>query len=156
MKMRRIAETGALGRLESYYKQRHTALANVLQQKLDYFNPQNIGGAPGEQEALGLDPSGFEGIGSFVVEPVPSQDPSKSLAYVRDESGVEMLVDTVIAASLLDQLQAGATSEEVWDVLSEASAESDTGAMSFASEDERAQNLWDQQFVASRRSPFVR
>lgn len=140
MRMIKISESGALDRLSKFASKRQAALADRLQQLLDSFSPRDIS----EQGQTWKAPEGM-GLGTFTVEPAPTQAAGKELVYVKDESGMEVLVDPVVAISYLQNVSAGDISQEnVWNLLNDASAETDTGAMSFNPQDEEAESAWGQ------------
>lgn len=153
MKMRRIGENGTLARLDAFYLKRVQALVNVLQQKLDHLSPQPI--SAGDRVVLNVSPGDV--VGDFTVEAVPSSDPAKSMAYVRDELGNEVLVDTVVAASYLDRLGLGVSRDQVWENLNAAATESVAetitapGGQDTTLQDAEAEALWQQQLQAYRR-----
>lgn len=146
MKTVRITESGALDRLGSFLRNKQAALADRLQQLLDSFSPRDIAQPDG---TVWPAPEGG-GAGKFTVEPVPAQA-GKELVYVSDGTGMEVMVDPMVAIPYLQNVPPeGITSEKIWDLLNEASAETDTSNMMFSPQDEAAESEWEKQFMARR------
>lgn len=151
MKTVRITESGALERLGSFLEKKQAALADRLQQLLDSFSPRDIAQPDG---TVWPAPEGT-GAGTFTVEPMPAQA-GKEMVYVSDGAGMEVMVDPMVAIPYLQNVPPeGITPEKIWDLLNEASAETDTSNMLFSPQDEAAEAAWGQQFQARRREADV-
>jgi hypothetical protein len=148
MKTIRIAESGAVDRLVEFFNARQAALADRLQQMLDSLSPRDIKKPDG---TVWPAPQGM-GAGKFTVTPAPTQDPGQELVYVKDDTGMEVLVDPTVALPYLQGIPPeGITPELVWNALNDASAESQTSALTFSGQDEAAESAWDQAITASQR-----
>lgn len=130
MKTVRIAESGALKRLEKFFTSRSAAMADRLQQILDQYTPTNSRSPAGNPYVGG----GLEGK-KFTVEPIPGLDPGQEMAYVKDETGNEFTVDTLSAIQYLSQIN-------------QASVDAVFEALNSARGDVESEEAWDQQFVA--------
>jgi len=148
MKMRQLADTGAIGRLEKFFEQRNAALADQLQQVLTNLNPQPIVQSPGTGEETVLEPSveipGLpsiaepQNVGQFDVTIQPSTTPGKETVLVSDDE-YELLVDPLVAMDYLQQLGPRPSTEDIWT------------ALNVASSDVEPEAEWEQQFVANRK-----
>jgi len=147
MKTTRIAESGAIDRLAKFFSTRQAALADRLQQVLDMYTPTNSR-SPAGNPYVG---EGLEGQ-KFTVTPAPTQDPSQELAYVKDNTGMEVIVDPMIAIQYLQNAPPeGVSLESIWNTLNQVSAESQTSALTFSGQDEAAESAWDQAITAAQR-----
>ena len=151
MKTTRIAESGAIDRLAKFFSTRQAALADRLQQVLDMYTPTNSR-SPAGNPYVG---EGLEGQ-KFTVTPAPTQDPSQELAYVKDNTGMEVIVDPMIAIQYLQNAPPeGVSLESIWNTLNQVSAESQTSALTFSGQDEAAESAWDQAITAAQRKRAV-
>jgi len=147
MKTTRIAESGAIDRLAKFFSTRQAALADRLQQVLDMYTPTNSR-SPAGNPYVG---EGLEGQ-KFTVTPAPTQEPSQELAYVKDNTGMEVIVDPMIAIQYLQNAPPeGVSLESIWNTLNQVSAESQTSALTFSGQDEAAESAWDQAITAAQR-----
>jgi hypothetical protein len=132
MKTIRIAESGAIKRLEKFFTSRSAAMADRLQQVLDQYTPTNSR-SPAGNPYVG---EGLEGK-KFTVEPIPGLDTGQEMSYVTDESGNEFTVDTLSAIQYLSQIN-------------QASLDAVFEALNNARGDVESEDEWTQQMTGRR------